>query len=188
MPTAHWAYRWICHSLWCMAGEMPDLWWPSQRQSNATSPWPALISQSAEDRRLWWAEGRQWRMAGRPLAGHQWRPEWLVTCQDGNGIPTKGHPSGKWTTRGYANSQTGHLADWTSCGLDNSRTSQLADSRMPPKERKLSTQGRRWHLRVVQTATCPVRELSSPQDVQSASRPVRELAIRELSSNHPSQY
>ena len=30
----------------------------------------------------------------------------------------------------------------------------------------------------------PVRELSSPLVDQSASRPVRELAIRELSSNH----
>jgi len=30
---------------------------------------------------------------------------------------------------------------------------------------------------------CPVRELSSPRVVQSASRPVHELAIRELSSN-----
>jgi len=28
---------------------------------------------------------------------------------------------GYWTTRGYANSRTGHLADWTSRGLDNSR-------------------------------------------------------------------
>ena len=50
-------------------------------------------------------------------------------------------------------------------------------------------QSRRRHPRVVQSATCPVRELSlvreltSPRDVQSASRPVRELAIRELSSN-----
>jgi len=32
---------------------------------------------------------------------------------------------------------------------------------MPPKERKLSTQSRQWHPRVVQLATCPVRELSS---------------------------
>ena len=34
---------------------------------------------------------------------------------------------GNWTTRGYANSRTGHLADWSTRGLDNSRTSQLAD-------------------------------------------------------------
>jgi len=42
------------------------------------------------------------------------------------------------------------LADWTSRGLINSRTGQLAVSQMPPKERKLSTQSRRWHPRVVQ--------------------------------------
>jgi len=30
------------------------------------------------------------------------------------------------------------------------------------------------------STSCPVRELTSPQDVQSASRPVCELAIREL--------
>ena len=33
---------------------------------------------------------------------------------------------GYWTTRGYANSRTGRLADWTSRGLVNSRTRQLA--------------------------------------------------------------
>ena len=30
------------------------------------------------------------------------------------------------------------------------------------------------------SASCPVRDLTSPRDVQSASRPVRELVIREL--------
>ena len=34
---------------------------------------------------------------------------------------------GNWTTRRYANSRTGHLADWSTRGLDNSQTSQLAD-------------------------------------------------------------
>jgi len=34
---------------------------------------------------------------------------------------------GNWTTRGYANSWTGHLADWSTHGLDNSRSSQLVD-------------------------------------------------------------
>jgi len=40
------------------------------------------------------------------------------------------HPhrcKGNWTTRGYANSRTGHLEDWSTGGLDNSRTIQLAD-------------------------------------------------------------
>jgi len=40
---------------------------------------------------------------------------------------------------------TGQLADTPTRGLDISRTGQLADSQMPPKERKLSTQSRRWH-------------------------------------------
>jgi len=59
---------------------------------------------------------------------------------------------------------TGQLADMPTRGLDISRTGQLTVSQMPPKERKLSTQSRWWHLRVD----------------QSTSRPVRELAIREL--------
>jgi len=29
---------------------------------------------------------------------------------------------GNWTTRGYANSRTGHLVDWSTRGLDNSRS------------------------------------------------------------------
>ena len=98
-------------------------------------------------------------------------------------------PDGNWTTRGYANSRiansrTGHLADWSTRGLDNSRTSQLADwtsreldnsrSRRCCQKGKLSTQSRRWHPRVVQSATCPVRELSSPRVDQSARCLVRE--------------
>jgi len=68
---------------------------------------------------------------------------------------------------------TGQLADTPTRrlptrGLDNSR------SEMPPKERKLSTQSRQWHPRVVQSATCPVRELSSPRVDQSARCPVSE--------------
>ena len=97
-----------------------------------------------------------------------------------------------------ANSRTGHLADWSTRGLDNSRTSQLADwtsrgldnsrSRRCRQKGKLSMQSCRWHPRVVQSATCPVRELSSPRDVQSASRPSASWQsaswrIRELSSN-----
>ena len=97
--------------------------------------------------------------------------------------------TGNWTTRGYANSriansQTGHLADWSTRRLDNSRTSQLADwtsrgldnlrSRRCCQKGKLTTQSRRWHPRVVQSATCPVCELSSPRVDQSARCPVRE--------------
>ena len=74
---------------------------------------------------------------------------------------------------------TGQLADTSTRGLptrglDKSRTGQLAVSQMPPKEQKLSIQSRRWHPRVVQSATCPVRELSSPRVDQSARCPVRE--------------
>ena len=62
--------------------------------------------------------------------------------------------NGNWTTRRYANSRTGHLADWTSRGLDNSRS-----------------------------ASWPVREISSPRVVQSASWQSASWRIRELSSN-----
>ena len=90
-----------------------------------------------------------------------------------------------WTSHGLVNLWTRQLAHWTTRGLDKSQTGQLAVSQMSPKERKLSTQ-----LPVV-SASCTVRDLSSTRvreltstrDVQSASRPVRELAIRELSSN-----
>jgi len=40
--------------------------------------------------------------------------------------------NGNWTTRGYANSQTGHLADWSTHALVNSPTGQLAISQIPP--------------------------------------------------------
>ena len=43
-------------------------------------------------------------------------------------------------------------------------------------------QSRRWHLRVVQSTTCPVREMSSPRVVQSASWQSASWRIRELSS------
>ena len=94
--------------------------------------------------------------------------------------PTRGLP-----TRRLDISRTGQLADcqladWTSRGLDNSR------SRRCCHKGKLTTQSRRWHPRAVQSATCPVRELSSPRVDQSARCPDRELAIRELSS-YPSK-
>jgi len=47
------------------------------------------------------------------------------------------------------------------------------------KKRKLSRQICWWH---VQSATCPVHELTSLRDVQSISHPVRKLAVRKLSS------
>ena len=87
---------------------------------------------------------------------------------DSQGFDAK---SGKWVTGQLADTPTRGLP---TRGLDKSRTGQLAVSQMQPKERKLSRQSRRWHPRVVQSATCPVRELSSPRVGQSARCPVRE--------------
>ena len=42
------------------------------------------------------------------------------------------------------------MGNWTTRGCANSRTGQLAVSQMPPKERNLSMQSRRWHPRVDQ--------------------------------------
>jgi len=50
-------------------------------------------------------------------------------------------------------------------------TGQLAVSQMPPKERKLNTQSRRWHPRVDQSASRPVHA-----SWQSASSRIRELS------------
>ena len=123
---------------------------------------------------------RQGRAVNSDSHHDQWldADQYLGTDQCSAGV--------NWTTRGYANSRTGHLADWSTRGLDNSRTSQLADwtSRGLDNSRscrcrqtgKLSTQSRRWHPRVVQSATCPVRELSSPRVDQSVSRLVCKLA------------
>jgi len=86
---------------------------------------------------------------------------------------------GNWTTdsliRRLADCQ---LADWTSRGLwstrglDKSRTGELAVSQMPPKERKPSTQSRRWHPRVVQSASCPVTTIDTSLVPCSCCRPV----------------
>jgi len=109
-----------------------------------------------------------------------------------------GRCGGNLTTRGYANSrivnsQTGHLADWSTRGLDNLRTSQLADwtsrgldnlqSRRCRQKGKINTQSRRWHPRVVQSATCPVRELSSTRVDQSARCPVRESSSPQVGNS-----
>jgi len=65
-----------------------------------------------------------------------------------------------WTTRRYANSRTGHLADWTTRGLtDAAKRTKTKLTKSP-----------------VASMSCPVRELTSPRNVQSASRSVRELS------------
>ena len=76
--------------------------------------------------------------------------------------PTRGLP-----TRGLDISRTGQVADWTTRGLaDAAKRTKTKQAKSP-----------------VASASCPVRELSSklrelfsPRDVQSTSRPVRELA------------
>ena len=90
---------------------------------------------------------------------------------------------GNWRTRGYANlrianSRTGHLADWSTHALVNSRTGQLAVSQMPPKEQRLSTESCRWHLRVVQSTSWRIRELSS-------NHTPREQLISEVGGGPP---
>ena len=89
---------------------------------------------------------------------------------------------GNWTTRGYANSRiansrTGHLADWSTRVLDKSRIGQLADA--------ISDFACLFFLFgfICETASCPVRELTSPRVGSprvgvSASCPVTSPSIR----------
>jgi len=77
---------------------------------------------------------------------------------------------GCWTTRGYANSRTGHLAEWPTRGLDNLRTGQVADCTTCGCHRRLCVLSFRcfWpfaRTRVVQSASW-----------QSASWRIRELS------------
>jgi len=77
---------------------------------------------------------------------------------------------GYWTTRGYANSRiansrTGHLADWSTRGLDidNSRTGQVADWTTRGCHQRLCVLSFRSFGGICETASCPVRDLSSPR-------------------------
>ena len=93
--------------------------------------------------------------------------------------------NGNWTTRRYANSriansQTGHLVDWSTRRLDNSRTGQIADWTTRRCHQRLCVLSFHSFGGICETASCPVRDLSSPRVDQSARCPVRELAIREL--------
>ena len=72
---------------------------------------------------------------------------------------------GYWTTRGYANSriansQTGHLVDWSTRILDKSWTGQLADTIGDFACLVFVLLVASARPRVVQSATCPVRELA----------------------------
>jgi len=71
-------------------------------------------------------------------------------------------------TSGLDDSRTGHLADWSTRALVNSRTGQVADSTTRGCYRRLCVLSFRFlaasaRPRVVQSATCPVREMSSPR-------------------------
>jgi len=79
--------------------------------------------------------------------------------------PTHGLP-----TRGLDDSRTGHLADWSTRGLDNSRTGQVADA-IGDFACLVFLFGS-----ICETASCPVRDLSSPRVDQPTRCPVRELA------------
>ena len=77
---------------------------------------------------------------------------------------------------------TGQLADTPTRGLptrglDISRTGQLAVWQMPPKRKTKRAKS------PMASASCPVRDLSSPRVVQSASWQSASWRIRELSSN-----
>jgi len=88
--------------------------------------------------------------------------------------PTRGLP-----IRGLDNSRTGHLADWSTRGLDNSHTGQVTEWTTRGCHRWLCVHIFRSFGGICETASCPVRKLTSPRDVQSAS-----WRIRELSSYH----
>ena len=60
-------------------------------------------------------------------------------CSSSSAQLSTGVCIGYLSTRGYANSRTGHLAYWTSCGLDNSR--------MPPATLRASFSFFWRHLR-----------------------------------------
>ena len=79
-------------------------------------------------------------------------------------------------------SRTGHLADWSTLGLDNSRTGQVADWTTRGCHRQLCVLSFRSFGGICETANCPVRDLSSPRDVESASWQSASWRIRELSS------
>jgi len=85
-----------------------------------------------------------------------------------------------WTTHRLNISWTGHLADWSTRILDKLWTGQLGDATGDFACLVFVVLAASARPRVVQSATCPVLELSSPRVDQSARCPVRELAVCEL--------
>ena len=80
--------------------------------------------------------------------------------------------TGRCANSRIANSRTGRLADWTSRGRDKLWSGQLADS--------TGDFACFCFLAIRETASCPVRDLSSLRVDLSTRCPVRELAIHEL--------
>ena len=66
-------------------------------------------------------------------------------------------------TRGLDDSRTGHLAYLSTRGLDNSRTGQVADWTTRGCHRRLCVLSFRSFGGICETASCPVRDLSSPR-------------------------
>ena len=85
-------------------------------------------------------------------------------------------------TRGLDDSWTGHLTDWSTRVLDKLLTGQLADATGDFACLVFVLLAASARPRVVQSTTCPVRELTSPRDVQSASWQSASWHICELSS------
>jgi len=56
-----------------------------------------------------------------------------------------------------------HLADWSTRGLDNSRTGQVADWTTCGCHRRLCVLSFRSFGGICETASCPVRDLTSPR-------------------------
>jgi len=92
---------------------------------------------------------------------------WIV---DVDRPSVEGHPKRLLDNSRIANSRTGRLADWSTRGLDNSRTGQVADWTTRGCHRRL------WVLSFRSFGGMRDRELSSPRLVQSASWPVREMS------------
>jgi len=68
-------------------------------------------------------------------------------------------------THGLDDSRTGHLADWSTRGLDNSHTGQVADATGDFACLVFVLLAASVRPQVVQSATCPVRELTSTRVV-----------------------
>jgi len=74
------------------------------------------------------------------------------------------------------------LVDWMTCRLVNSRTGQVADWTTRGCHRRLCVLSFSSFGGICETTSCPVRDLSSPRDVQSTSWQSASWRIHELFS------